>query len=139
MGLIQGQLLDAAISDSMTKPGFNDPGVTAQVMSRLAAQGARDYALAARVGGFTARGRSAYQDAFGADHARLVALPPDQQLPRPRSATVINGLNDAHQSGFPTGSSSPGCSIRPPWRRACSGRWAACRSASASAPEGQTG
>ncbi len=65
MGLVQGQLLDAAISDSMTRPGFKDPGVTAQVMSQLAEQGAREYALAAQVGGFSDRGRRAYQDAFG--------------------------------------------------------------------------
>src|SRR5262249_9763093 len=63
MGLVQGQLLDAAIKDAMTKPTFNDPGVTAQVMMRLAEQGAREYANAARVGGFTPEGRRSYQDA----------------------------------------------------------------------------
>jgi hypothetical protein len=103
MGLIQGQLLDAAISDSMTKPGFNDPGVTAAVMSRLAAQGARDYALAAQVGGFSARGRTAYQDAFGMITRASSLSHLISNFLGPQRGVVINGLNDAHQNGFPTG------------------------------------
>jgi hypothetical protein len=103
MGLVQGQLLDAAISDSMTKPGFNDPGVTAQVMSRLAAQGARDYTLAAQVGGFTPRGRTAYQDAFGMITRASSLSHLISNFLGPQRDAVVNGLNDAHQNGFATG------------------------------------
>jgi hypothetical protein len=103
MGLVQGQLLDAAIGDSMTKPGFKDPGVTAQVMSQLAAQGARQYALAAQVGGFTDRGRRAYQDAFGLITRASSLSHTISGFLGPQRNAVINGLNDAHQKGFPTG------------------------------------
>ena len=103
MGLVQGQLLDAAISDSMTRSGFKDPGVSAQVMSQLAAQGARDYALAKQVGGFTARGRRAYQDAFGLITRASSLSHTISGFLGPQRAAVVNGLNNAHQKGFATG------------------------------------
>ena len=103
MGLVQGQLLDAAIRDSMGNAAFNDPGVTAYVMSRLAAQGAREYALAAAVGGFSDRGRRAYQDAFGL-LTRASSLSHNiSNVLGPQRNAVINGLNNAHNKGFPTG------------------------------------
>jgi hypothetical protein len=103
MGLVQGQLLDAAIGDSMTSPGFKDPGVTAQVMTRLAEQGAREYALAGQVGGFTDQGRRAYQDAFGLITRASSLSHTISGFLGPQRNAVINGLNDAHQKGFPTG------------------------------------
>jgi hypothetical protein len=103
MGLMQGQLLDAAITDSMTRAGFKDPGVSAEVMSQLAAQGAREYALAARVGGFTDRGRRAYQDAFGLITRASSLSHTISSFLGPQHGAVVNGLNDAHQHGFPTG------------------------------------
>ena len=103
MGLMQGQLLDAAIRDSVGKAAFNDPGVDAYVMSRLAAQGAREYALAASQGGFSDAGKAAYQDAFGAiTRASSISHRIAGFLGPQRNAT-INGLNDAHNKGFPTG------------------------------------
>jgi hypothetical protein len=103
MGLVQGQLLDAAISDSMTPAGFKDPGVSAQVMSQLAAQGEREYALAAQVGGFTDRGRRYYQDAFGLITRASSISHTISGFLGPQRNAVVNGLNDAHQKGFPTG------------------------------------
>jgi hypothetical protein len=103
MGLVQGQLLDAAISDSVSGPARNDPGVTAQVMSRLAAQGAQDYALAVAQGGFTDRGRRAYQDAFGLITRASSLSHQISNFLGPQRGAVINGLNDAHNKGFPTG------------------------------------
>lgn len=103
MGLVQGQLLDAAIRDSMSKPGFNDPGVSALVMSRLAAEGARDYALAVSQGGFSGQGKRAYQDAFGLiTRASSISHRISPFLGPERNA-IVNGLNDAHNKGFPTG------------------------------------
>jgi hypothetical protein len=103
MGLVQGQLLDAAIRDSMSKPGFNDPGVSALVMSRLAAEGARDYALAVAKGGFSDQGKRAYQDAFGLITRASSLSHNISNFLGPQRNAVINGLNDAHNKGFPTG------------------------------------
>jgi hypothetical protein len=103
MGLVQGQLLDAAIKDAMGTAAFNDPGVTALVMSRLATQGANEYALAAQVGGFSDRGRRAYQDAFGL-LTRASSLSHNiGNFLGPQRNAVVNGLNNAHNAGFPTG------------------------------------
>lgn len=103
MGLVQGQLLDAAISDSMSKAGFDDPGVTASVMAQLAAQGAREYAQAAAVGGFTDRGKQLYQDAFGLITRASSMSHRISTYLGPQRGAVINGLNNAHEKGFPTG------------------------------------
>ena len=103
MGLVQGQLLDAAIRDAMGQAAFNDPGVTAYVMSRLAAQGAREYALAASVGGFTDQGRRAYQDAFGLITRASSLSHNISNFLGPQRGAVVNGINDAHNKGFPTG------------------------------------
>jgi hypothetical protein len=103
MGLVQGQLLDAAIRDAMGQAAFNDPGVTAYVMSRLAAQGAREYALAASQGGFTDVGRRGYQDAFGLITRASSLSHNISNFLGPERNAVINGLNNAHNKGFPTG------------------------------------
>jgi hypothetical protein len=106
MGLMQGQLLDAAIGDSVTAPAQNDPGVTAEVIVRLAEQGSRSYAVAASEG-FTDRGKRAYQDAFGLI-ARAATL--SHRLSKalgPQSNRVTNALDDAHNTGFPTGIRAP--------------------------------
>lgn len=103
MGLVQGQLLDAGIRDAVGKPAYNDPGVSAWVMLRLATQGAREYSLAASRGGFTPAGKTAYQDAFGLiTRASSISHNISNWLGPQRNA-VVNGLNDAHNAGFPTG------------------------------------
>lgn len=103
MGLVQGQLLDAAMKDAMGNAAFTDPGVTALVMSQLAAQGAKLYALAAQVGGFTPRGRRAYQDAFGLITRASSLSRNIGNFLGPQRNAVVNGLNYAHNQGFPTG------------------------------------
>jgi hypothetical protein len=103
MGLVQGQLLDAGIRDAVGNPAYNDPGVSAWVMLRLASQGAREYAFAAAQGGFTDQGKRAYQDAFGLiTRASSISHNISNWLGPQRNA-VVNGLNDAHNKGFPTG------------------------------------
>ncbi len=107
MGMVQGQLLEAAIHDAMGNAAFNDPGVSALVMMRLAEQGAREYAHAAAVGGFTPQGKRAYQDAFGLiTRASSLSHNISNALGPQRNA-VVNGLNDAHSNGFPTGVLEP--------------------------------
>ena len=103
MGLVQGQLLDAGIRDAMGNAAFNDPGVTAWVMMRLATQGAREYALAASQGGFTDAGRRGYQDAFGLITRASSLSHSINNFLGPQKNAIINGLNDAHNKGFPTG------------------------------------
>jgi hypothetical protein len=103
MGLVQGQLLDAAIADSVSKAARNDPGFTAQAMMQLATEGARDYALAAQQGGFTDQGKRAYQDAFGLITRASSLSHTIANFLGPQRSAVINALNDAHQRGFPTG------------------------------------
>jgi hypothetical protein len=103
MGILQGQFLDAAMHDSVSKPAAGDPGVDALVMMRLANQGAREYALAASVGNFTPRGKHAYQDAFGLlTRASSISHTISTSLGPQRNA-IVNGLNNAHSAGFPTG------------------------------------
>ncbi|HEX6459007.1 MAG TPA: hypothetical protein VF032_08840 [Thermoleophilaceae bacterium] len=103
MGILQGQFLDAAIQDSVSKPAFNDPGVAALVMMRLANQAAREYALSARVGNFTPRGKRAYQDAFGLlTRASSISHRISPSLGPQRNA-IVNGITDAHGAGFLTG------------------------------------
>ena len=102
MGLVQGQLLDAAEQDSVSKAARNDPGVSALVMSRLADEGTRDYAVAAAEG-FTDRGKRAYQDAFGLiTRASSISHQISPSL-GPQRGAVVNSLNEAHNQGFPTG------------------------------------
>jgi hypothetical protein len=103
MGLMQGQLLDAAIRDSIGKAAFNDPGLDAYVMIRLAAQGAREYALSASQGGFSDAGKRAYQDAFGLITRASSISHNISGFLGPQRNAIINGLNNAHNKGFPTG------------------------------------
>jgi hypothetical protein len=103
MGILQGQFLDAAVKDSVSKPAFSDPAVDALVMMRLAKQAAREYALSVRVGNFTPRGKRAYQDAFGLlTRASSISHRISPSL-GPQRNTIVNGINDAHGAGFLTG------------------------------------
>jgi hypothetical protein len=103
MGMVQGQLLEAAIHDAMGNAAFNDPGVSALVMMKLAEQGAREYAEAAAVGGFAPQSKQLYEDAFGLiTRASSISHNISKSLGPERNA-VVNGLNDAHSGGFPTG------------------------------------
>jgi hypothetical protein len=102
MGLMQGQLLDAAIADAVSKPARNDPGVGALVASTLLSQGARAYAAAAR-GGLNDRGRQDFQDAFGLiSRASSVAHGISPSLGGQRNR-IINAIGAAHNHGFPAG------------------------------------
>jgi hypothetical protein len=102
MGLMQGQLLDAAIADAVSQRARNDPGVGAFVMSTLLAQGGRLYAAAAREG-LTDRGRNDFQDAFGLiSRANSVAHGISPSLGGQRKR-IINSIGDAHNHGFPAG------------------------------------
>jgi hypothetical protein len=106
MGLMQGQLLDAAANDAASRRALGDPGLAAEVMVRLADQGAQAYAVAASAG-FTDRGRRAYQDAYGLI-ARASAI--SHQISAsfgPEQGAIVGALNDAHSVGFPTGILAP--------------------------------
>jgi hypothetical protein len=102
MGLMQGQLLDAAVQDSVSGRGLNDPGLAALVMTRLADEGSRDYAIAAQEG-FTDRGRRAYQDSFGLITRASTISHQISASFGPEGNTIVGSLNDAHTIGFPTG------------------------------------
>lgn len=102
MGLMQGQLLDAAIADAVSRRARNDPGVGAFVMSSLLAEGGRLYAAAAREG-LTDKGRHDFQDAFGLiSRANSVAHGISPSLGGQRNR-IINSIGDAHNHGFPAG------------------------------------
>jgi hypothetical protein len=102
MGLMQGQLLDAAIADAVSRRARNDPGVGAYVTSALLARGGRAYAAAAREG-LTDKGRQDFQDAFGLiSRANSVAHGISPSLGGQRKR-IINSIGDAHNHGFPAG------------------------------------
>jgi hypothetical protein len=102
MGLMQGQLLDAAIADSVSRPARDDPGVGAFVASTLLAQGGRAYAAAAREG-LTDSGKREFQDAFGLiSRASSVAHGISPSLGGQRNR-IINSIGNAHNHGFPVG------------------------------------
>ena len=64
MGLVQGQLLNAAIADSVDLGARNDPTVAAQVVLNLSAKGEAAYAAAAAAAPGPHRTQE-FQNAFG--------------------------------------------------------------------------
>jgi hypothetical protein len=102
MGQVQGQLLNAAISDSVTLSARNDPTVAAQVLVNLASAGQRSYASAARQLG-TAQGRHDFQDAFGLLTRALAVSRGIGLALGPQRVPALNALGAAHNDGFPLG------------------------------------
>jgi hypothetical protein len=106
MGLIQGQLLNAAIANAVSLPARNDPTVAAQVLVDLATQGQRDYVDAARDLGSPASRRQ-FQDAFGL-LTRALAVGRGIGLGLgPQRIAALNALGAAHNDGFPLGVVQP--------------------------------
>jgi hypothetical protein len=102
MGLMQGQLLDAAIADSVDLAARNDPTVAAQVLLNVSAQGAAAYAAAARQSAGPRRTRD-FQNAFGL-LTRALALSRNLSTSLgPERRATINAIGAAHNDGFPLG------------------------------------
>jgi hypothetical protein len=106
MGLIQGQLLAAAITNSVSLSARNDPTLAAQVTLDLAVEGQRAYAAAARDLG-SPESRRAFQDSFGL-FTRALAVGRGIGLTLgPQRLAALNALGAAHNDGFPLGVVQP--------------------------------
>ncbi len=106
MGLMQGQLLDAAITDSVDLSARSDPTVGAQVLVDLANQGNAAYAAAAAASG-TPAGRRAFQDAFGL-LTRVLAIARNLKGSfGPQAGAAAGAAGAAHNDGFPLGVLEP--------------------------------
>jgi hypothetical protein len=105
LGPLQGQVLDAALTDAVSGAARRDPAVSALVVGRLAQQAEREYAVAGSEG-FSARGVRAYQDAFGLV-ARAQAVARQIGALGPQQGAVNRALGDAYAAGFPTGVRAP--------------------------------
>ena len=103
MGLVQGQLLDAAISDAVSLPARNDPTVAAQVLDNLASQGLRDYLSAVRHGPATPIGSRAFQDSFGLLSRAVTVAHQLGAAFGPEKSAVTGSVGAAHNDGFPLG------------------------------------
>jgi hypothetical protein len=106
MGLVQGQLLDAAITDSVDLAARNDPTVGAQVLLDLANQGDADYAAVAAAPG-TPAGRRAFQDSFGLLTRALAIARNLKGSFGPQANAATNAAGGAHNDGFPLGVLEP--------------------------------
>ena len=101
MGLIQGQLVTAAITNSVSLPTRNDPTLAAQVTLDLANDGQRAYAAASH------KSRRAFQDSFGL-FTRALAVGRGLGLTLgPERLQALNALGAAHNDGFPLGVVQP--------------------------------
>jgi hypothetical protein len=106
LGPLQGQVLDAALTDAVSGAARRDAAVSALVVGRLAQQASREYAVADSQG-FSARGVRAYQDAFGfVARAQAVARQISGTL-GPQLGAVNRALGDAYSAGFSTGARTP--------------------------------
>jgi hypothetical protein len=102
MGLIQGQLLNAAISNAVSLSARNDPTVAAQVLVDITTEGQRAYAAAASDLG-SSESRRQFQDSFGLlTRALAVARGIGLGL-GPQRVPALNALGAAHNDGFPLG------------------------------------
>jgi hypothetical protein len=111
IGLVQGQLMDAAIAAAVPVAARDDPGVGATVISRLAAQGAAAYSAAAREGQ-TPVGKRQFQDAFGLVSRALSVSHGEGASLGPVRVTVLKGLGAAHNDGFPFGVLMPKAALQ---------------------------
>jgi hypothetical protein len=106
MGMIQGQLLNAAINNAVSLPARTDPTVGAQVLVDLATEGQRAYQAAARDVG-SAESKRAFEDSFGL-MTRAVAVGRGIGLALgPQRVAALNALGAAHNDGFPLGVIQP--------------------------------
>jgi len=106
MGLMQGQLLDAAITDSVDLSARNDPTVGAQVLVDLAKQGNAAYAAAAAAPG-TPAGERAFQDSFGLLTRALAIARNLKGSLGPYANAASGAAGAAHNDGFPLGVLEP--------------------------------
>jgi hypothetical protein len=106
MGLIQGQLLNAAIANAVSLPTRADPTLAAQVTVDLATEGQRDYAAAARNVG-SPESRRAFQDSFGLLTRALAVARGITPALGPQRTAVTGALGAAHNDGFPLGVLQP--------------------------------
>jgi hypothetical protein len=93
MGLVQGQLLDAAIGDAVGSAARSDPTVAAQVLVNLANEGLAEYS----------RGGRGFQDSFGLITRAVAVARSIQPALGPEAGVVVNSINAAHNDGFPFG------------------------------------
>jgi len=106
MGLIQGQLLTAAITNSVSLSTRTDPTLGAQVTLDLAGEGQRAYVAASRNLG-SPESRRAFQDSFGL-FTRALAVGRGIGLTLgPQRLPALNALGAAHNDGFPLGVVQP--------------------------------
>lgn len=106
MGLVQGQLLNAAINDSVDLAARNDPTVAAQVVLNLSAQGAAAYAAAAKAPAGPHRTQE-FQNAFGLLTRALALTRNLSPSLGGERRTAINAIGAAHNDGFPLGVLEP--------------------------------
>jgi hypothetical protein len=106
MGMIQGQLLNAAIANAVSLPARNDPTVGAQVLVDLATEGQRAYQAAARNVG-SAESKRAFEDSFGLMTRALAVGRGIGLALGPQRVTALNALGAAHNDGFPLGVLQP--------------------------------
>jgi hypothetical protein len=106
MGMIQGQLLNAAIANAVSLPARNDPTVAAQVLVDLVTEGQRDYSAAARDLG-SADSKRAFEDSFGLMTRALAVGRGIGLALGPQRIAALNALGAAHNDGFPLGVVQP--------------------------------
>jgi hypothetical protein len=104
--MIQGQLLNAAISNAVSLPARNDPTVAAQVLVDLATKGERAYLAAARDIG-SPESRRSFQDSFGLLTRALAVGRGIGLTLGPQRISALNALGAAHNDGFPLGVIQP--------------------------------
>jgi hypothetical protein len=106
MGLIQGQLLNAAITNAVSLSTRNDPTLAAQVTLDLATEGQRAYAQAGRNVG-SPESRRAFQDSFGLFTRAIAVVRGIGPALGPQRTHAIGALGAAHNDGFPLGVLQP--------------------------------
>jgi hypothetical protein len=106
MGMIQGQLLNAAITNAVSLSTRNDPTLAAQVTLDLADEAQRDYAAAARNLG-SPESKRAFQDSFGELTRALAVIRGIGPALGPERTKAIGALGAAHNDGFPLGVLQP--------------------------------
>lgn len=106
MGLVQGQLLNAAIADSVDLGARNDPTVAAQVVLNLSAKGEAAYAAAAAAPPGPHRTQE-FQNAFGLLTRALALTRNLSPSLGPERRAAINAIGAAHNDGFPLGVLEP--------------------------------
>ncbi len=106
MGLVQGQLLDAAIGDSVDLAARNDPTVAAQVLLNLSAR-ARPPTRPRPRRPAGPRRTQEFQNAFGLLTRALALARNLSPSLGPERRAAINAIGAAHNDGFPLGVLEP--------------------------------